>query len=65
MTFLLGRQAMLGQEPPRYLRLDRGDALSLLRKCPGKELRSGAAAKDDEVVVFNFKAVHVNSPNDE
>jgi hypothetical protein len=58
MTFLLGRQAMLGQEPPRYLRS------IVATRCP---CSPNVQARNFDPVplprMINFNAIHVNSPH--
>ena len=55
MTFLLGRHAMLGQEPPMYRRSIDHRPLPLRGQRPGEELARLAAAEHDDVKIFQVR----------
>src|SRR5262249_54712391 len=53
ISFLLGRQAMLGQEPP-IQRLDDGSPPPRLRHVPSQQLATFATAKDQDIKLFRL-----------
>ena len=57
MTFLLGRQAMLGHDPPTYRRSTTASAPPLRGQRPGQELAGRPAAQDDHVVFLGLRHV--------
>ena len=54
ITFLLGRQAMFGHDPPIKRPLDHDDGPALLRQVPGDVLARLTSAEDDVLDVYGL-----------
>src|ERR1700728_3663790 len=54
MMFLLGKHAMLGHEPPMYLRSDDRDVLSFASKSPRSDGRARTTSENHQIIFFRL-----------